>query len=56
MPPFQADALEVLSDLQHVRHQMDNDSAGRRNRLLNEKQKLANQIYVLGQKVSYMQQ
>ncbi|XP_071079457.1 thyroid receptor-interacting protein 11-like isoform X1 [Haliotis cracherodii] len=45
-----ADALEVLSDLQHVRHQMDNDSAGRRNRLLNEKQKLANQIYVLGQK------
>ncbi|XP_046578475.1 thyroid receptor-interacting protein 11-like [Haliotis rubra] len=45
-----ADALEILSDLRHVRHQMDNDSVGRRNRLLNEKQKLANQIYVLGQK------
>ncbi|XP_067680308.1 thyroid receptor-interacting protein 11-like isoform X2 [Haliotis asinina] len=46
----QADALEILSDLQHVRHQMDNDSVDRRNRLMNEKQKLANQIYVLGQK------
>ena len=48
---FQADTLEVLSDLREVRRQMDKTAIDRRHKLQEEKDKIVSQMIVDGLKV-----
>lgn len=48
---LQAQALELIGDLQHLRQQMNSKAVSRRNKLLREKQEIVEHIIDLGQKV-----